>query len=66
MIELTNKGNGSSILFNVSRIETVFQKSGDTNIYAGGDVPYIVSESYDEVRDILDNYLKTKPLYLPK
>lgn len=55
-LELTLSDNNAKILFNINRINCIFQIKGVTTIYVG-EVAYQVRESYEEIKDTIDYYL---------
>lgn len=54
-LELTVSDNNAKILFNINRINCIYQIKGVTNIYAGV-VVYQVRESYEEIVEAINKY----------
>ena len=52
-LELTLSDNNAKILFNINRINSIYQK-GTTYIYVG-EVVYQVRESYEEIVNAIKN-----------
>ena len=53
-LELTLSDKNSKILFNINRINSIYQIKGTTNIYIG-EVVYQVRESYEEIVEAINN-----------
>lgn len=54
-LELTLSDNNAKIIFNINRINSIYQIKGATNIYAG-EVVYQVRESYEEILKAINRY----------
>ena len=54
-LELTLSDNNAKILFNINRINSIYQIKGTTNIYVG-EVVYQVRERYEEIVEAINKY----------
>ena len=54
-LELTLSDNNAKILFNINRINSIYQIKGTTNIYVG-EIVYQVRESYEKIVETINKY----------
>ncbi len=54
-IELHLAENENKIILNITRVNSIYQINGTTNIYVG-EVIYRVKESYEEIAEAINKY----------
>ena len=55
-LELHLSEDNEKIMFNINRINSIYQTKGATYIYVG-EVVYRVKESYEQIKEVINNYI---------